>query len=201
MGRSNCQLTGHMARQLAFFVFCARLAAVPIRMNDSSHLDSASSQAPPLGTGSVAPSARLSSKGLIALFAIMILTGLGVYALFPESIGGPPLPVSVELFDAPVETTSGQIAVLTKVISITNQSEGPIGNLTIELNDQYLLMQASPLEAGETLILPQEVFTDKRSSQRFDPSLQEVTEVVVMGQLPSKARGISKFEFGETKRD
>lgn len=129
----------------------------------------------------------------------MVAVGLGVYAFFPESIGGPPLPVTVKLDRAAIETTSG-IATLTDVVTIANLLDQPIKHLTIILNDQYLIMQDSPLGVGETLVLPQEVFTDKRSSQRFDPSQQNVTEVVVRGQLPNKSRGISLFEFDEQGR-
>jgi hypothetical protein len=48
---------------------------------------------------------------------------------------------------------------------------------------------------GEEFVVPQQVFTDKRSSQRFDPSQDEVEDVVATGQLPSGARGVSIFEF------
>ncbi|MCC9600781.1 hypothetical protein LOC67_09410 [Stieleria sp. JC731] len=143
----------------------------------------------------VSPRSRVSRGSIIAAFAVMIGVGLGVYAIFPDSVGGPPLPVDVKLTKAPVETTSGQIAMMTDVVSVTNELEQPIGNLAIELNGQYLLMQASPIAAGETITLPLEVFTDKRSSQRFDPISDDVTEVIVRGQLPNKKRGVSKFEF------
>ncbi|MCO8124045.1 hypothetical protein NHH03_20035 [Stieleria sp. TO1_6] len=143
----------------------------------------------------VAPTAQLSRRAMIAAFAVMIGVGLAVYAMFPNSVGGPPLPVTVTLGAEPVETVSGGMAVLTPVVIIRSDLDQPIRNLAIELNDGYLLMQASPLQPGEQLVLPQEVFTDKRSSRRFDPDRQQVTEVIVRGQLPSKIRGVSKFEF------
>lgn len=93
----------------------------------------------------VAPQSRLSRGGLIAAFAVMIALGLGVYAMFPESIGGPPLPVSVTIGESPVETTSGSVAVLTKVVKVTSELEQPIRNLGIQLNDHYLYIQAGPL--------------------------------------------------------
>lgn len=145
----------------------------------------------------VAPHAQLSSKGLAAAFGVMIAAGLGVYAMFPESVGGPPLPVEVQIDQAAVETISGGMAALTEVVSVSNGNDFPILNLTIELNDQFLLTHASPLKPGETLVFPQEVFTDKRSSKRFQPKLMDVKEVVVTGQLPSRSRGVSKFEFAD----
>ncbi|MEO1617329.1 MAG: hypothetical protein AAFV88_15875 [Planctomycetota bacterium] len=149
------------------------------------------------GSVAVAPGTQLSRGSLIAAFAVMIGVGLGVYSFFPESIGGAPLPVSVTLGKAPVPSAIGNMAVLTEVVQVTNESDDEIRNLMIKVNGHYWMTQASPLSAGETLILPQEVFTDKRSSRRFAPAIQVVTDVTVSGQLPSKSRGISKFTFGD----
>lgn len=167
----------------------------------SSNVDLAGDESASAGTERnsvrVSPRNQLSRSTLAIAFVVMIAVGLGVYAIFPESVGGPPLPVSVSVEEAPVETTNGKFAVMTEVIRVTNTSDGGIGNLTVEINGQYLMTQASPLEPGESIVLPQQVFTDKRSSQRFDPAKTEVEEVVVTGQLPSKARGVSQFEFAE----
>mgnify|MGYP001823143430 CR=1 FL=1 len=151
----------------------------------------------PSGIVRVAPTSRISRAQLLLAFAVMIAVGIGVYSVFPESVGGPPLPVTVTLGESPVDTVGGEIAVLTDVVQVTSQLDQPIHHLAIEINDQYLMMQASPLSPGETLVLPQGVFTDKRSSKRFDPSRQQVKEVIVRGQLPSKARGVSRFEFAD----
>ena len=143
---------------------------------------------------------QLSRGGLLLCLAAMVVVGLSVYAVFPESVGGPPLPVEVQLDRQPVETTSGVGAVLTEVVVVQNVSEHPIAKLTLEINGQYLLFQDPPLAKNEILVLPQRVFTDKRSSQRFNPSKYDVQEVMVTGQLPSGARGVSTFEFhGKTE--
>ena len=145
----------------------------------------------------VAPTMRLSSRGLtIALFS-MAVVGLGVYAMFPDSVGGPPLPVTAAIERQPIETTGGQGALLTEVVVVQNQADHEIRRLSIEINGQYLLFQNSPLAVAEKLVLPQRVFTDKRSSQRFNPDKYQVEEIIVTGQLPSGARGVSKFEFAE----
>ena len=133
---------------------------------------------------------------MICLLA-MVTVGLTVYSLFPESVGGKPLPVEVQLDRQPVETTSGMGAVLTEVVVVRNLSNHEIPRLTLEINEQYLLFQDPPLAVGESLVLPQRVFTDKRSSQRFNPAKYNVEEIVVTGQLPSGSRGVSKFEFIE----
>ncbi len=145
---------------------------------------------------SVAPTLQLSQTGLILCFVAMIALGLSVYALFPESVGGPALPVRVQVDKQPVALDDGSgLAKLTEVVVIENLSENEIPRLGIEINGQYLLHRASPLPVGQPLVLPQRVFTDKRSSQRYDPVKYPANEVIVTGQLPSGARGVSKFEF------
>lgn len=143
---------------------------------------------------------QLSRRGLICCLLGMVGVGLGVYSLFPESVGGPPLPVEVQLDQQPVET-SGQLgAILTEVVVIRNLADHPISRLSLSINGQYLLFRDPPLAIGEKLVLPQRVFTDKRSSQRFNPTKYAVEDVLVTGQLPSGARGVTKFDFPEGGR-
>lgn len=156
-------------------------------MSDDPHSDGAAR--------SVAPTLQLSRRGLILSLAAMVAAGLGVYGVFPERVGGPSLPVEVELDEKPIVTTGNQGVVLTKIVRVRNLADHEIPRLSVEINGQYLLMQNSPLAIGEALELPQEVFTDKRSSQRFNPDKYQVEEIVVTGQLPSNARGVSTFEF------
>lgn len=144
---------------------------------------------------SVAPTMRLTRAGLLFSLAAMVGAGLGVYALFPESVGGPSLPVRVTLDRQPVETADGSGAVVTEVVVVTNLTDHPIPKLSVDVNGQYLLFRDSPLKIQETLVLPLRVFTDKRSSQRFNPDKYDVEDVVVTGQLPSGARGVTQFLF------
>ena len=85
---------------------------------------------------------------------------------------------------------------LTEVVVVRNPNDYEIPRFSAEVNGQYLLFRESPLAAGEELVLPLRVFTDKRSSQRYDPKKYPPTEIVVTGQLPSGARGLSQFHFG-----
>ena len=149
---------------------------------------------------SVAPTLQLSRRGLVLSLVAMVATGLSVYALFPESVGGSPLPVEVRLDRQPVETPGGSGAVVTEVVVVDNLSDHDIPRLSVEINGQYLLIRQSPLAKRQSVVLPQRVFTDKRSSQRFDPSRYDVDEVTVSGQLPSRARGMSRFEFAGERR-
>lgn len=151
---------------------------------------------------------QLTRKGMILAFAAMIGLGLAVYGTFPDSVGGPPLPVSVELTKAPVETptnsapnaggaTAAGGQFVTDVLAVTNPNDFDIGRLTVDINGQYLYLQNGPLLAGETLIAPLRMFTDKRSSQRYRPDKYPPEDVVVTGQLPSGARGVTKFDLIE----
>ena len=149
----------------------------------------------------VAPRASLSQRGLIMALASAFALGLSVYALFPESSGGPALPVTVSVGKDLVPSAANGQPVLADVVAITNETADPIRNLTMILNDHYLLMRASPLEAGERVVLPQAIFTDKRSSQRFEPKNSWVFEVTVRGQLPNNQRGVSQFFFDEEGRE
>jgi hypothetical protein len=143
----------------------------------------------------VAPTLKLSRLGLVISLLAMVAAGLTVYSLFPESVGGPPLPVEVRVDMQPVRTSDGSGAVITEVVVVENLSDHEIKRLSVEINGQYLLHRASPLPANQSLVLPQRIFTDKRSSVRLDPLKYPVNEVVVTGQLPNGARGLSQFEF------
>ena len=137
----------------------------------------------------------LSKVGLILSLASMVAVGLIVYSLFPNSVGGPPLPVKVELDYRMVEAMGGRGPVATEVVIVKNLESFEIPRLSIEINGQYLLFREAPLLSEEELVLPQDVFTDKRSSQRFNPRKYDVEDVVVTGQLPSGSRGVIKFDF------
>lgn len=143
----------------------------------------------------IAPTLKLSRVGLILSLAAMVGAGLGVYALFPDSVGGPPLPVEVRLDRQPVDTANGSGAVVTEVVVVTNLTDHEIPKLSVDINGQYLLFRDSPLAQKELLVLPLRVFTDKRSSQRFNPSKYPVEDVTVTGQLPTGARGVTQFVF------
>lgn len=144
---------------------------------------------------SVAPTLTLPRWALPVGVISVIGFGLAVYSLFPDAVGGPPLPVRVEIEQALIETVGGAGRVPAEVVSVTNQAAFPIPHLVVVLNGHYRLDRQSPIGPGETLQLPQTIFTDKRSSRRFDPILQRVTKVVVNGQLPEGTRGVSVFRF------
>jgi len=141
------------------------------------------------------PRLHLSRRGLCICLVSMVAAGLSVYAMFPERVGGPPLPVAVELGKGAMPTADGAGKLLTEVIVLTNLTDHPIPRFSIEINDQYLLIRDAPLAANERLELPQRVFTDKRSNHRFNPIKYPVEAVTLTGQLPTGARGVTRFLF------
>ena len=145
-----------------------------------------------------APTLKLSRLGLIVSLLAMVAFGLGVYAIFPDSVGGPPLPVKVTLDRQAVSAPGNTGAILTDVVLLENLIDAPIAKLTVDINGQYLYLQNAPLEPRQILSLPQRMFTDKRSSTRFEPVKYPIEDIVVTGQIPSGARGVSKFEFSES---
>lgn len=147
---------------------------------------------PPL---TVAPTLKLSRRGLVLGFIVMAAAGLSVYAMFPDSVGGPELPVDIRLENRPVETTNGMGAVVTEVVVIRNLADYSLGQLQLKINGDYWHTHRSLLESGKELVFPQANFTNKKSSHRFDPSTHEVEDVMVAGQLPNGARGVTKIEF------
>ncbi|QDT11874.1 hypothetical protein [Stieleria marina] len=167
----------------------------PTRDVSAASADSPTTDVQPSASPKIAPTLQLSRRGLVLSLSAMAALGLSVYALFPESINGPSLPVSVTLDRDVVATKTGEGATLTDVVVIKNLADVAIPRLSIEVNGQYLLHRESPLPADEPLILPLRVFTDKRSSQRYNPVKYPPIEVMVTGQLPSGARGISHFDF------
>jgi hypothetical protein len=131
--------------------------------------------------------------------AAMAALGLTIFSLFPDSVGGPPLPVKVSVEKAMVETVGGIGKVPTDSVIVTNISDGPIAHLVVVINGHYRLDRQSPIQSGESLTMPLSIFTDKRSSRRFDPETYEVTKVVCNGQLPKGTRGVSVFWMKDLK--
>lgn len=131
----------------------------------------------------------------IAAF-VLPLSVLTVYTLMFGRASDRPLPVEVTTERRLVTTRNGEGAVARDVVVIRSEAEFDIPNLTVDLNGQYFLHRQSPLEAGEELVLPQQIFATK-SNQRFVPGRYPITEVNVTGRLPSGARGVAEFSFGE----
>ena len=142
---------------------------------------------------SIAPRPVLSGWALtLALLATCLvpLTALSLYATFFGRAADKPLPVRVTLDLRPLETVDGRGALMTAVVVIENLADHPIPNMTADLNGQYFLYRDSPLDVGQTIVVPQNVFATK-SNQRFVPGRYAITEVNVTGRLPSGARGVS----------
>ena len=150
---------------------------------------------PPADLPRVAPGPRLSPRGLVLGFVAVFALGAATYAMFPDAVGGPPLPVSVDIDRDVYPGSDPNSPIVGPVIRLTNGSNDPIAHVTLILNKHYRLDRASPIGAGETWTLPAVMFTNKRSSQRFAAEVHPIEKVVVNGQLPDARRGVSVFEF------
>jgi hypothetical protein len=148
---------------------------------------------------SVAPTVKLSARGFLIALACMAAFGLSIFSLFPDSVGGPPLPVKVVVEKTMVETVGGMGKMPTDCVIVTNISNGPIAHLVVVINGLYRLDRQAPIAPNESLTMPLSIFTDKRSSRRFDPTTYEVTKVVCNGQLPKGTRGVSVFWMKDLK--
>lgn len=147
------------------------------------------------------PEPKLSGRGLTLLLLLVCLLPLAVltgYAVMHGPATDKSLPVEVEIGKRPVMLASGEGAVLADVVVIRNQADYAIPNLTIDLNSQYFLYQHQPLQVGEELVLPQEIFSTK-SNQRWVPGRYPLTEINVTGRLPSGARGVIEYKVPQDK--
>lgn len=143
------------------------------------------------------PVPRLSSSGLtmaLLLVCLLPLSGLTIYAVVADRAADKSLPVRVDFGKRPVEVPGGEAAIVTDVLILTNLANFSIPRITIDINGQYFLHRDAPLEIGEELVLPQQIFSTK-SNQRWVPGRYPITEINVTGQLPSKARGVLKIEY------
>lgn len=141
------------------------------------------------------PAPTLSGRGLTALLllaCLLPLAGLTLYAVLYGRASDHPLPVDVEVGKRPVEVPSGEGSILADVVVLRNRADFDIPNLTLDLNGQYFLHQHRPLEAGEELVLPQQIFMTK-SSRPWVPGRYPLAEVNVTGRLPSGARGVVEY--------
>ena len=146
---------------------------------------------------SIAPTARLSGRGLLLLLllvSLLPLSALSLYAVFFGRAADRQLPVEVSLDKRPVEALGNQGLILTDVVVIKNNADYSIPNLTVNLNGQYFLYQNAPLDVAQTLVLPQQIFKTK-ANQVFVPGRYPIDEVTVTGKLPSGARGVTEVVF------
>lgn len=152
------------------------------------------SQPAPLQTRPGTP--QLSSKGLtIALLAAVVLTMAAITAV-TSWLGKPTeptLPVAVTFERQLVDVREGRAKVLAPVVVVTNQSDSPIANVSMDINGQYYLYRDSPLQPSEPVAIPLQVFATK-SNQRFNPKLYPIDQFTVYGRLPSGRRGIYETE-------
>jgi hypothetical protein len=148
-------------------------------------------------TPRIAPTARLSSRGLVLLLlgvCLAPLTGLTFYAVRWGRAAEKQLPVLVQFDQRYVPTVNNGPAVLTDVVVIINDSDFEIPQLTININGQYFLYQDQPLKVSEKRAVPLQIFATK-ANQRWVLGRYPIESVTVTGRLPSGARGVTESLF------
>ncbi len=148
---------------------------------------------------SLAPARKLTARQFFSLLLLMCflpLTGLTCYAVFFGRARDVILDVEVGIGKEPIPTADASGAILTDVVWIKSLYDHELLNVTIDLNGQYFLYRQSPLQAGERLVLPQQIFSTK-SNQRFKPGRYPITEINVTGKLPSGRRAVKTATFPE----
>lgn len=153
---------------------------------------------------SIAPVLQLSTRGFFIALALVCLIPLGILSTYAALFGKATehsLPVRVHIDRRPASTQDGPMSAqdgpspgLEDVIVIENEADFAISNLAIDLNGRYFLYHDKPLAVGETLVLPQTVFTN-RTSQRWVPGHHRVKTITIMGKLPSGARGVTVVNY------
>lgn len=146
---------------------------------------------------SIAPGPRLSTRGFfiaLAMVCLIPLSLLSTYAVLFGSATERSLPVRAHIDRRPVLTHDRSAPTLQDVIVVENGADFAIPNFAVDLNGRYFLYHDKPLAAGETLVLPQSVFTN-RTGQRWVPGHHQVKTITVMGKLPSGARGVTEVTY------
>ncbi len=151
----------------------------------------------------LAPTPRLSAQLLTTLLVLTCLIPLIVlsgYAAFFGKARDASLEVEVLVGREPVEAVGGQGAILTDVIVLRNLTDHELPNLTIDLNSQYYLHRQTPVQPGERLVFPQQIFATK-SNQRWVPGRYALTKISVTAKLPNGRRGVKIISLPESDDD
>ncbi|PQO38414.1 hypothetical protein [Blastopirellula marina] len=125
---------------------------------------------------------RLSKFGLTCFLATVIILPIGMILLLYFSLpkaADRPLPVSLHLAEV-----NGRPAIVLK-----NDSDAPITNIGITLNDWFGYYSGKPLPGGEEMTVDLGSF-ERKNGIPFDPNSHQLTEIGVYAQLEDRSRGI-----------
>lgn len=125
---------------------------------------------------------RLSRFGLSCFLAVVVLMPLSMLIFLWVSLpkkSDNPLPITIR-----VAEVDSQLAVILK-----NESDGPLANIGITLNDAFHFYSKDELPGGQEMTIALGAFTRKNGIP-FDPASHQLTEIGVYAKLEDNSRGV-----------
>lgn len=125
---------------------------------------------------------RLSKFGLTCFLAAVIILPIGMIALLWFSLPqASDHPLQVSLRFAEVDSRPALV--------LKNDSDAPIANIGITLNDWFSYYSGKPLPGGEEMTVDFGSF-ERKNGIPFDPTQHQLTEIGVYAQLEDNSRGV-----------
>jgi len=125
---------------------------------------------------------RLSKFGLSCFLALVILMPISMLIFLMVSLpkkSDNPLPIGIRVADVDSETA----------LILTNESESPLSNIGITLNDSFHFYSKDVLAGGQEMTIALGAFT-RKNGIRFDPESHQLTEIGVYAKLEDNSRGV-----------
>ena len=125
---------------------------------------------------------RLSRFGLTVFLTLIVLIPIAMLSFLVVSLpkkSDKPLPISMH-----IETIQDQPALV-----VQNQSDAPLENIGITLNDAFHHYSKAPLAAHARMTIALGAFMRKNGIP-FDPKSHQLTEIGVYAKLPDNSRGV-----------
>ncbi|MEW4561108.1 hypothetical protein AB1K70_01195 [Bremerella sp. JC770] len=125
---------------------------------------------------------RLSRFGLSCFLALVILMPISMLIFLWVSLpkkSDNPLPIAIRVEEVDSETA----------LVLTNESEKPLANIGITLNDAFHFYSKDELAAGQEMTVALGAFT-RKNGIRFDPESHQLTEIGVYAKLEDNSRGV-----------
>ena len=125
---------------------------------------------------------RLSRFGLSCFIAVVILLPLSMLIFLWVSLpkkSDNPLPIDIHIEQVESKPT----------LILTNDSEKPLANIGISLNDAFHFYSKDELPGGQQMTIALGAFT-RKNGIRFDPESHQLTEIGVYAKLEDNSRGV-----------
>ncbi len=125
---------------------------------------------------------RLSRFGLSCFLAVVILLPLSMLVFLWVSLpkkSDNPLPIAIHIEQVESKPT----------LILKNESEKPLANIGISLNDAFHFYSKDELAGGQEMTIALGAFT-RKNGIRFDPESHQLTEIGVYAKLEDNSRGV-----------